>query len=823
MKIKFLGFLFLLYIGFSLSLDAQEKPNTFIVKGILVDSLTQQGEPYATIRIFKAADTNEAIHISVTDENGSFQEELPEAGRYSISLSAVGRSVVSRNFQLSEQKIVVDLGVMFISESSKMLKGVEVAAQKPLVKASIDKLSYNIEEDPDAQTNTVMEMLRKVPLVSVDGEDNIQIKGSSNFKIHVNGRPNNLMSNNPKEVLKSMPAHSIKSIEVITDPGAKYDAEGIGGILNIITTEKRGLEGYTATLNAGISNYDQNGGAYTTVQLGKFMLTGHYSYTHINSPESFAESGREDYQSTDYKYLSSKSTSKNSGNMQFGSIEGSYEMDSLHLLSFSLDLMHMESKLKGEGYTQMLDAQQLPAYSYQSISRSNELSQSIGASVDYQHSFKKRGEYLTLSYRYSATPQLDEAYTEYEDIKDYPYSMDYLRNQYYHNQANTDEHTFQLDYTNPINEVHDIAVGAKYILRNNSSQTQYFKEYEGVYQPEENLSDNYKRSQHILASYAEYKMNWKQWSTKAGLRYEHSFMDIKYDQMMDMNFKKNFDDVVPSMSISYQLAATQMLRASYNMRISRPSIWYLNPFRNTSDPTHLSYGNPQLDTEKSNRFSLSYSLFSPTFSIDASLNHSFVNNSIERYSFINNGVMESTFGNIGKVKRSYLSLWMNWNPWKKTRISVNTSGEYVDYRCDEIFLQQSNSGFRGMATLNIQQSLPWNIRLSMNSSASSPTISLQEEGFGFWTYSMNLSRSFLKEKRLRVSLQASSLFHKYRSFESQTQAPDFHSWDKNQVAQRVVGINISWRFGKLKASVKKTERSIYNDDLKEGGDNSGLN
>jgi TonB-dependent Receptor Plug Domain. len=145
------------------------------------------------------------------------------------------------------------------------LKGVEIVAQKPLVKTEIDKLAYNIEDDPDSKTSSTLEMLRKVPMVTVDGEDKIQVNGSTKFKVYINGKPNNMISSNPTEVLKSMPANSIKSIEVITNPGAKYDAEGISGILNIITVGK-GMQGYTATFNAGAGTTGSNAGAYATVQ-----------------------------------------------------------------------------------------------------------------------------------------------------------------------------------------------------------------------------------------------------------------------------------------------------------------------------------------------------------------------------------------------------------------------------------------------------------------------------------------------------------------------------------------------------------------------------
>lgn len=821
MKHDLVGLLFVLLASFSLGVHAQNNQGPFTVKGTLVDSLTNESEPYATIRIFSSKDKAKPVRLAVTDGDGKFKEQLKEAGSYTISFSSVGKNNVSREFSVSDKNKTADLGFIQMSESSEMLKGVEVVAQKPLVKAEMDKVTYSIEDDPDSKTNSTLEMLRKVPLVTIDAEDNIQVNGSSSFKVHVNGKPNNLMSNNPKEVLKSLPANSVKSIEVITDPGAKYDAEGIGGILNIITVGG-GMQGYTATLNAGVSNTGVNTGAYATVQVGKFTVTGNYSFNHNNSPRSYSESGREDYTSEDYKYMDSRSSGKNKGNFQFGSMEGSYEIDTLNLVTFSMQMFGGSSKNNGHGSMQMLNAQREHAYSYNTLNRSKYSFGSIGANFDYQHSFKKKGEYLTFSYRYSGSPNNSESYTEYEDIMDYPYDMDYLRNQHFDNDARTDEHTFQLDYSNPISKVHDLAVGAKYILRDNKSDTQYYKDYNGTYQVDDDLTDKYEQTQNILAAYADYKLKWKKFGAKAGLRYEHTFMDVEYDKLREKNFNTDFDDLVPSFMLSYQLAPTRTLRATYNMRISRPGIWYLNPFRNTSNPTSISYGNPDLETEKSHSVGLTFSSFSAKFNINATLNYSFVNNGIERYSFMNNGVMESTYGNIGHTQRTRLSLWMNWNPGNKTRISLNAGGTYADYKSDESFLKQSNSGFSGNLFLNAQQTLPWELRFSLYGGGSTPRVSLQGKGTSFFHYGMGLSRSFLKEKRLTVSLNASNLFNKYMTFENETNAATFRSWSKSKSPNRYYGINISWRFGELKAQVKKAVRSISNDDVKAGGSgNSG--
>ena len=813
------GLLLLILAGIPMSINAQKSQSPYSVKGVLVDSLSNEGEPYATIRISLSDNPTKPVRLAVTTDNGKFNEKLNSPGRYIISFSSVGKNTVQRDFTLSEQVKAVDLGTILISEATEMLKGVEVVAQKPLVKAEVDKVTYSIEDDPDSKTNSTLEMLRKVPLVTIDGEDNIKVNGSSNFKVHVNGKPNSMMSNNPKDVLKSLPANSVKSIEVITDPGAKYDAEGIGGILNIITIGS-GMQGYTVSLNAGVNNRGANAGAYGTVQVGKFTVTGNYSFNHNDNPESYSYSGREDFTSDEYKYMNYESPWKNKGNFQFGSMEGSYEIDTLNLVTFSMQMFGGGFKSNGTSITEMLNAQRQHAYSYHTVNRNTSDWSSIGANFDYQRSFKKKGEYLTFSYRYNGSPDNGEGYTEYEDIKDYPYDMNFLRNQYYSNEARTDEHTFQLDYTNPISDMHNIDFGAKYILRNSKSDSRYYKEYDGKYQEDADLTDNFKQTQNILAAYGDYKLKWKKIGAKVGVRYEHTFMDVEYAKIAEKNFNAGFDDVIPSAMFSYQMGPTKTLRASYNMRISRPGIWYLNPFKNTSNPTSISYGNPDLETEKSHSLGLTFSSFSAKFNVNATLNYSFVDNGIERYSFMNNGIMESTYGNIGHTKRTRFSLWMNWNPGSKTRLSINAGGMYADYKSNEPYLQVSNSGFSGDLFLNAQQTLPWDLRFSLYGGGSTPYISLQGKGSSYSYYGFSLSRSFLKEKRLTVSVNTSNLFHKYMTFKNETVTDTFRSWSETKNQQRSFGLNISWRFGELKAQVKKTARSINNDDVKSGGNSS---
>ena len=416
----------------------------------------------------------------------------------------------------------------------------------------------------------------------------------------------------------------------------------------------------------GVSGY-----AYGTVQVGKFTLTGNYSYSHQNQPRSLSESGREDFTSTDYRHLLTQGSSKSTGDFQFGNIEGSYEIDSLNLITFSANVFGGNFDTHGDSRTVMSDNDWKERYSYLTLNQSTSQFGNIGLNADYQHSFKKKGEYLTLSYKFNNSPNGNEADTYYDEVKDVPFN---LLHQYFDNDAHTAEHTAQIDYVSPLNETHYIDAGMKYIFRENYSDSQYFLENaEGEMEASQNLSSKYQQGQHILAAYADYQLKWKKFGAKAGVRYEHTFMDVEYDYMPERNFKVGFDDVVPTLNLSYMLGTSASLRANYNMRINRPGIWYLNPFRDTSNPTSISYGNPDLDTEKAHILGMTFNTFSAKFSLNANLTYTFTNNGIERYSFMNNGVQENTYGNVGKSQRTRLALWMNWNPGSTTRLSDRKS------------------------------------------------------------------------------------------------------------------------------------------------------
>ncbi|WP_289771533.1 outer membrane beta-barrel family protein [Bacteroides acidifaciens] len=849
MKHRLLLLLLFMFATFAAGWAQKDVAPSFTIKGVLLDSLTQEGEPYATIRITKKGVPDKAVKMAVTGANGKFQEKLNvPAGDYAISISSIGKAPVVKDFTLKPSTKIIDLGTLYSSEANNELKGVEVVAQKPLVKVDVDKIEYNIEDDPDSKSNSILEMLRKVPLVTVDGEDNVQVNGSSSFKIHVNGKPNNMMSNNPKEVLKSMPANTIKYIEVITSPGAKYDAEGVGGILNIVTVGG-GFEGYTATFRGNVSNNGAGAGTYAMVKQGKMTISVNYNYDYNNSPRSYSDNYRENYEpgARDEKFLESQSSSKSKGNFQHGNLEASYEIDTLRLLTAAFGMYGGSNESDNNGNTVMYRTNHEDvAYRYRTDSRNKNSWYSINGNIDYQRTSRKNKQrMLTLSYKINTQPQTDNSRNVYLDI--FPDEQkeelaERLRLENYHSdgKTNTMEQTFQVDYTTPIGKLHTIETGAKYIFRRNSSDNALYEAAGGSdnYAYNEDRSSEYRHLNHILSAYAGYTLKYKDFSFKPGVRYEQTIQRVKYIVGPGEDFHTNYSDWVPSVSLGMKIGKTQNLRAGYNMRIWRPGIWNLNPYFNNQDPMSISQGNPDLKSEKSHAFDIAYSNFSAKFNINVSLRHSFGNNGIERVSRLitnengeifddnpehmaPNGAMYSTYDNIGKNRDTGLSLYLNWNASPKTRIYVNGRGSYRDLKSEAQGLH--NYGWNVSCHGGIQHTLPLKIRLSLNGGGSTPYISLQGKGSGYQYYSIGLNRSFLKDDRLTLNLYCNNIFEKYRTYNSHTKGDNFISKSSGKYPNRYVGFSIGYRIGELKASVKKAARSINNDDVKggEGGGNTG--
>lgn len=801
----------LLIIGASLGAVAQ----SVVVKGQLIDTTEKAPLPFATISIANDTSPNVSLRKLATDDKGLFSTGLTE-GSYIFSFQFVGMSETTRKVEIKGGDKSVDLGKIEMSESSTQLDEVSVVAQRPLVKVEIDKLTYSAKDDPEATTSTVLDMLRKVPLVTVDGDDKIQLKGSSGFKIYLNGKPSNLISNNPSQVLKSMPANSIKDIEVITDPGAKYDAEGVTGIINIIT-DKRVDEGYSGSVGGNGDTFGGWGGnAYLSLKYGKVGFTGNGSYFMHRMPESTSSSLREEFAPNDQNSLIQNGTSTTHGGGLFYNTQLSYEPDTLNL--FNVSVGQFGGKFKSNSTT---DATSLGARNFHYFQKNNSVSESgsISATADYQRSFKKKGELLTLSYRFENNPNDNEFEAVYDKVTgdDFYYPQGYREKSI--NDAGGVEHTTQIDYVNPISNKHNIEAGFKYIFRDNTSRgNNTFLDVENnAWKEDLSRKNDLDHKQQIASGYAGYAFKANKFGIKVGLRGENTHQNIHFmTSQNDTTVHTDFFDIVPSAAFSYQLGMTETIRWGYNMRISRPGIWYLNPYVNNSNPDNISYGNPNLDAEQSHNFNINYGSFAQKFNFNAALSYSFSKNAITSYIFVDDeGVTNNTYRNIGRNQSVGLNGFASWTPTQILRMTLNGSINYTDLQSTEN-KDLRNSGFAGGGFANISLTLPKDFRIMANGGVFSQGVQLQTKNSALYFYSIGAMKSML-DKKLDISLNINSPFNKTRKFSTTTNGEGFHQRYTMHNPMQNVRLSVTYRFGDLKASVKKVSRTISNEDLLQGG------
>lgn len=784
----------------------------YTIHGVVQDSLSQQKEPYATVRLFRKGEGKPLV-VATTDASGKFTLHYTKPGTYILQTAIIGKLPTKKELVLDADKMV-ELGTILTQDAGQSLATAEVVAARPLVKSQIDRLVYSMSDDPDAQTNTMLEMLRKVPLVTVDGQDKITVNGKANFKVYVNGKPNKMMSDNPSVVLKSFPASVVKKVEVITDPGAKYDAEGTSGILNIVTATEATTTGYTVTPTLSWSNRGWGGNIFGMVQIGKLTLSAHGGVNGENSLRNTTESERELILDPVNHLLKTKGESYNHGTYGFGGLDASYDISKHDLLSVSSSIY--AGRQKGHGLSStFLTGNAGTVYSYDNVNHRDSRYHGINTSVDYQHQFGKENQNLTVSYRFSSDLRNNKTLNVYDNLQSVPFA---LKDRRIDPDNKSQEHTAQIDFTSPLGENHTLSVGAKYIYRLNRSDNEEYSRLAGIatdFLPDVAQSLLYRHRTDISAGYTEYIYRLKRFSLRSGLRFESSHIRVTYPNGTRAAFSTRLNDWVPSLNLGYNLTDTQLLRLGYNLRIGRPDIYYLSPYVNHLSPEKISYGNPNLESETAHNFQLNYSLFSQKFSVNFSATYSTSYNGLTFYSFIKDGVEHSTSGNFLHSKQWSFDTYLNVNPWKSTAFTLNGNLKYSDlksYRTSD-----HNYGFSGNIFAMLRQDLPWKLKFALGAGATWGDISLQGQGSEFKYYFLDLSRSFLEEDRLTVTLNGFNIFNPRQTLKNTTQTTMFRSSESYVIhGLSRISLGISWRFGKLRAVVKKTARSIENSDVKTG-------
>ncbi len=690
----------------------------------------------------------------------------------------------------------------------RYLDQVTITAVKPLIKLESDKLSYDVSNDVESKSSTVLDMLRKVPMVTVDGQDNISVNGSSSYKVYVNGKPNPMFSTNASQIFKMLPASTVSKIEVITNPGAKYDAEGAVGILNIVMADSSSggssssLDGMTATLRGTIGNRGYNGGVSFTAHEGKLSLSGNFMSAYQRLSDISQSSVRNVFSESSTLTQSLKTTQR--VHFMLGNVNMNYNLDSLNVISASIGLSGFRVKNRHNPTMDYSGGLSNPAYSYSYEGMMSMKNISLDLSADWQHYFNSsHTEYIILSYMLSHSPQESDISQRYASSLPIP-------DIYNENHPLSTEQTVQLDYTLPLSTGQSMNFGGKYINRRNKSLSEYYM-YSGESKHiDDGQTSDFRHITNIGAAYAEYEANLGEFSAKGGLRYEHTWQKVDYVKGLGEDFTLDYGNLVPSLSFSFRPGLTKNLGLTYNMRISRPGITYLNPYINRTNPINISYGNSDLDVEKNHNIGLSFGSFSNNLMYNISFHQSFCNNRISDYSYYSEGQLYTTYGNIVKDRTSSMSVFVNWLALSKTRIMLNGELSYSDLRSKR--LAQENHGWSESLFIGVQQTLPWELKLSLNGVINSKSYTLQGWSSGFQIGIATLSKSFMDD-RLNVSLQGILGFNKgcKLNIETYNSGLDFSNHQRIEVPISQLSLSVSYTFGNTKVRASKHKSRIEND------------
>lgn len=691
----------------------------------------------------------------------------------------------------------------------KPLQVVTVTGKRQMIRQEADRIIYDIQADPQSKISSVLDMMRKVPYLSVDGDDNVLLNGSTGYKVFINGRPSGLVERNPKDVLRSMPASTIKSIEVITNPPAKYDAEGLAGIINIVTDNRR-IYGYRGSVNInGKAPVGGPGvGLSFSARHGKLALNVISGGALRSTPQTSDLLTRNTSQ-PNASVLEQITPGKNDSKAAYTGMELSYEPDSLNLLVVQVNVNNNRFAGVSDQRSEMKTPSGL-LKRYRLLTNTGNAGVGMDASFNYQRSFHKSGNHMfAFSYRYMENG--DDYNIEQHTGEAINFSTQGYRQ---YNIEKLGEHTVQADYTRPINKL-IVECGLKRIFRSNSScfRSDDLNTVTGIYETDSLRSDRFSSRQNILSIYQSYDYRIGSWQVKGGIRLEQTFVSGDFiSGTTPVN--QEYLNLFPSVAVSKKFGKGNSLNLSYTRRIQRPAIAQLNPFVDLSNPEFRATGNPNLRPTISSVTRLSY-FRSGKATYHLSIGYKFSDRligRIYRYDMLNNATV-SRYENQSKVQIMMANIYINYPAGKNINLTMNADLRSVfvySFIGDTVF-----KNFRSMAYVNLSGNYSfgkgWRAMFEFTAHTGD-ILGSQGRSNGFMATTFGLNKDIIK-KKLTISAAVDNPVTRFRYEKNTIWGTDFTQYTSDQKFYRRFVLTLNYRFGKLKGETKKSIKGIDNDDL----------
>jgi len=798
---KFCVLFCLIILGFGVKAQNNNANNTGKITGKIIDAVSKIPVDYATVSVFKQGATS-PFNGGSTDPKGNIKiDGLPD-GDFYVTVAFLGYTTQTiPHVIINGANRSVSIGNVMLAPVQNQLKDVVITAHAATVENKIDKLVYNPANDLTTQGGVALDVLQKVPMVTVDINGNVELMGSSSIQFLINGKPSTIFGSSITDALQAIPASQIKNIEVITNPGAKYQASGTGGIINIILKDNN-VQGISGSVNLNAGTRLENASFNINAKKGKFGFSANFG-GNGNLSSATPSSGTRTSHAGNPDTITNLNQNGISNFTRSGYRSGvnlTWDITKKDNLTASFNFNHFGNKSNGfVNYDQttssaglMVDTMSLNHLS----SRFSVFANEYG--LNYKKTFSKEDQELNIGVQYSTESNTND-YTQEQDYTNVIHpAIGSIGNN-----PGTDKQTqFTIDYTQPITKGLTIETGGRIDIENiNNIVTTDSLGTAGGYSfnPKQSYTFNY--SQKVFAYYLSttFSLFNKFFDGKAGLREEYTTSNTDYPNTTI----PSYGILAPSFVLSHKLDKTSAVKFSYSYRLERPEYRSLNPFYNISDPHNISTGDPNLKPELGHNFELGYNKsFDKGPNIYVAAFYRYNTNDIQQFSYLDSALT------IGGTTYKNVLLTKSYNLGRETDEGINLYGSLpvgkLTFRTNMFFADRisstpglaQQSGIIYRINLNTSYEFVKDLAAEFFINYRSSQQGIQGTSPAFYFYNFAVRKQFMN-KKLSLGLTAANFLHQYIDVRSTTFGPGFTSSSLREIPLRSFGISLMYKFGKL--------------------------
>lgn len=795
------------------------------IKGIVMDGELGGPLEFVTVQV-KAKGSDKIVQGSVTGSDGNYTIGGLKKGEYVVTFSYIGYEEVSKNISISSDNQILSLGELTLAEDANQLGEVEVVAKRPQMRFEIDRKVFDATQDIAAEGGSASDLLSNIPSVEVDNEGSVSLRGNSSVTIWINGKASGLTADNQADILDMMPAGDIKQVEVITNPSARYSPEGTAGIINIILKDDR-KPGYYGSVKVGA---DTDGGYQASGNIN-YSSSKVDAYANLNYRNREFKGGgiTSRLNTTDNSFLDQTNDSKRQHNNWFGRFGATWHITKSDDLAFNVTGMTGGGDNSENIHYNSIDSQKNTIYTSDRITNGDSDMKMYNLELNYVHKFSENSNIdLMVSNNQWRRDGMNifRQSTVYTDPSQ-------IANPLYQTQENDiKDKTWevQADYTNKISDMARIEAGYKGTFQRNASPVDTYTgtTAEDIRQ-DESLYNRFLYNQDVHALYMTYGGKWDKLSYQAGLRGEYWRVDTRsldFDQEFNgkasETFEKDYFKLFPSAFISYALPKNNELQVNYTRRLRRPWGGQLNSFRNISDASNISFGNPELTPEYSHSFELNYiKSWESGHTLSLSGYYRSTDDVIQRIRFLNteDNVMYTTSENVAKSQASGLEIVGKDKLFKildlTTTVNLYYSKldgfSYLPQGAETPVIGDTDESFAWNVRMIANLSLPWGVSLQGTGNYNSKQLMAQGHREPNYSVDLGLRKSFLSDK-LTLSINARDLLDS-RKFRTVTAGDGFWQDSENWRGGRRVGFTLTYNFGNMNKKKDKSKSRSEEPDM----------